>query len=213
MNAVYGQWLKSQFEKLAAAGLMPERAKPRARLLKEVDLPAWRSALDLIGEKQRDYLLLFIYMRLRRDEGHNLTNANIDFDMDILSVSDNKNGKAHSLPITPLMDEILKRRCSGLSDGKKLFKGTSREHLSSMATRQGAPRFMLHDLWSILATVGERLQLGDAVLRRIMNHTPPPSPTCCTNTTFSRIARHSETVDANSIYAKNNDANQQRGNC
>jgi hypothetical protein len=42
-----------------------------------------------------------------------------------------------------------------------------------MAMRLGAPRFMLHDLRKLVATVGEKLGLGDAVLRRILNHTAP----------------------------------------
>jgi hypothetical protein len=32
---------------------------------------------------------------------------------------------------------------------------------------------MLHDLRKLVATVGERLGLGDALLRRILNHTAP----------------------------------------
>jgi hypothetical protein len=32
---------------------------------------------------------------------------------------------------------------------------------------------MLHDLRKLVATVGEKLGLGDAVLRRILNHTAP----------------------------------------
>jgi hypothetical protein len=32
---------------------------------------------------------------------------------------------------------------------------------------------MLHDLRKLVATVGEKLELGDAVLRRILNHTAP----------------------------------------
>jgi hypothetical protein len=39
--------------------------------------------------------------------------------------------------------------------------------------RDGAPRFMLHDLRKLVATAGEKLGLGDAVLRRILNHTAP----------------------------------------
>ena len=31
----------------------------------------------------------------------------------------------------------------------------------------------MHDLRKLLATVGEKLGLGDAVLRRILNHTAP----------------------------------------
>jgi integrase len=42
-----------------------------------------------------------------------------------------------------------------------------------MAMRLGSPRFMVHDLRKMLATVGEKLGLGDAVLRQILNHTAP----------------------------------------
>ena len=84
-----------------------------------------------------------------------------------------KNGKPHSLPITPMMREILERRCLGLKDGDQLFKGVSAEHIHSMAMRLGSPRFMLHDLRKLVATVGETLGLGDAALRRILNHTAP----------------------------------------
>jgi hypothetical protein len=40
-----------------------------------------------------------------------------------------------------------------------------------MTMRLGAPRFMLHDQRKLVATVGEKLGLGNAVLRRILNHT------------------------------------------
>jgi integrase len=84
-----------------------------------------------------------------------------------------KNGKPHSLPVTPMMWEILERRCVGLKPEDQLFKGVSAEHIHSMAMRLGSRRFMLHDLRKLVATVGEKLGLGDAVLRRILNHTAP----------------------------------------
>jgi hypothetical protein len=74
-----------------------------------------------------------------------------------------------------MMDEILRRCCYGLGEDDCLFKGVSKDHVYSMAIRQGAPRFMLHDLRKLLATTGERLKVGDAVLRRILNHTAPKS--------------------------------------
>ena len=40
-----------------------------------------------------------------------------------------------------------------------------------MAQRQGAPRFMLHDLRKMVATVGQKMGISDAALRRILNHT------------------------------------------
>ena len=41
------------------------------------------------------------------------------------------------------------------------------------AKQLGAPRFMLHDLRKLVATVGEKLGLSSAVMRRILNHTAP----------------------------------------
>lgn len=102
-----------------------------------------------------------------------LRRAQIDLTKGVLSIPDTKNGKPHSLPITPLMREILERRCKGLKDEDELFAGVSAEHLSNMAMRAGSPRFMLHDLRKLVATVGEKLGLSSAVLRRILNHTAP----------------------------------------
>lgn len=173
VNAVHGLSIESPFNRLAAAGLLPERSQPRARVLQMDDLPAWRSAVDKLGELQRDFLLLTLYSGLRRNECRGLTRQQIDLTKGILSVPMTKNGKPHSLPITSMMREILERRCMGLEQDAELFKGVSAEHVHSMAIRQGSPRFMLHDLRKIVATVGEKLELGNAVLRRILNHTPP----------------------------------------
>lgn len=175
INAVHGQALESPFGRLAAAGLMPERSQPRARVLQEADLPAWKVAVDMLGEKQRDYLLLTLYTGLRRNEVKELRRKQIDLAGGVLSVPMTKNGKPHSLPITPVMREILERRCKGLSEDDAMFPGVSAEHIHSMAMRLGAPRFMLHDLRKLVATVGEKLDLSDAVLRRILNHTAPKS--------------------------------------
>jgi hypothetical protein len=71
------------------------------------------------------------------------------------------------------MREILERRCKGLKPEDELFKGVSAEHVHSMAMRLGSPKFMLHDLRKMPATVGEKLGVGYAVLRRILNHTAP----------------------------------------
>jgi hypothetical protein len=171
VNAVHGLALESPFGRLAAAGLMPEHSQPRARVLQEADLPAWRAAVDKLGEKQRDYLLLMLYTGLRRNEGRQLRRAQIDLTGSVLSIPMTKNGKPHSLPITPVMREILERRCAGLGEEDELFSGVSAEHIHSMAMRLGAPKFMLHDLRKLVATVGEKLGLSDAVMRRILNHT------------------------------------------
>jgi integrase len=173
INAVHGLKLESPFVRLAAVGLMPAHSQPRARVLQIIELPAWKLAVDKLGEKQRDFLLLTLYTGLRRNECRELQRQQNDFATGVLSVPMTKNGKPHSLPVTPMMREILERRCLGLEPGDQLFKGVSAEHIHSMAMRLGSPRFMLHDLRKLVATVGEKLELGDAVLRRILNHTAP----------------------------------------
>jgi hypothetical protein len=173
VNAVHGLNIETPFNKLVAAGLMPEHSQPRARVLQVEDLPAWRVAVGKLGERQRDYLLFTLYTGLRRNECRELTRQQIDLAKGVLAVPMTKNGKPHSLPITPMMREILERWCLGLEPDAELFKGVSAEHVHSMAMRLGAPKFMLHDLRKLVATVGEKLGLGDAVLRRILNHTAP----------------------------------------
>lgn len=172
VNALHGLELASPFTKLARVGLLPDRVEPRARVLQEPDLPAWKVAVDQLGEVQRDFLYLVLYTGLRRNEARELRREQIDLMAGVLSIPETKNGKPHSLPITPAMREVLQRRCEGLQTGDELFAGVAAGHLSKMAARAGAPSFMLHDLRKLLATVGERLGVSDAVLRRILNHTP-----------------------------------------
>ena len=171
LNAVHNLNILNPFHKLADAGLMPKRAQPRARKLNEADMPAWRLAVDRLPERQRDFLLLIAVTGLRRNECSDIRRSDIDLAKRILHIPETKNGKPHTLPITPIMKSILTRRCEDLSDDEFIFSGVSAEHIAEMASRFGAPRFMLHDLRKLLATTGEKLAVGDAVLRRILNHT------------------------------------------
>lgn len=173
VNAVHGLALESPFGKLAAVGLLPERTQPRARVLQVEDLPRWRAAVETLPERPRDYLFLTLLSGLRRNEARGLRACDVDLPGGVLRIPDTKNGKPHSLPITPMMRTILVRRCEGLKAEQELFKGVSAEHVAEMAMRAGAPRFMLHDLRKLLASVGQRIGVGDAVMRRILNHVPP----------------------------------------
>lgn len=170
VNAVHGLALETPFEKLGAAGLLPERAQPRARILQEQDLPKWSGAVQQMPEKQRDYLILLLLTGLRRNEAVDLVKENIDWDNGLIHIPDTKTGNPHSLPVTGYIKPILERRLENLETGQKLFAGISADHVAAMACRLGAPRFMLHDLRKLLATVGEKQRHGDAVLRRILNH-------------------------------------------
>jgi len=177
LNAVHGLSLISPFDALAAAGLLPERAKPRNRKLQEEDLHLWHQSICKLPEMQRDYLMLIAMTGLRKEECKNIQVNRIDFDEMVLHILDTKNGDAHSLPITQPMNNILSRRSKGLKDTDYIFEGMSSEHIAEMAQRAGAPDFMLHDLRKMLATKGSQLGYGDAVMRRILNHRAKRSDT------------------------------------
>ncbi len=177
VNAVHGLDLATPFTKLAAAGLMPERAKPRPRTLEISELPAWKRAVDTLPEPQRDCLMLLLYTGLRRSECAGLTREQVDFEKGLITILMTKNGKPHSLPITPLMHSILRRRCDRLAGAHKLFKGVSVEHLAEMAMRAGAPKFMLHDLRKLFAVISKQSLAPDSVVRLLLNHTAPKNDT------------------------------------
>lgn len=177
LNAVYGLSISSPFDKLAAAGLLPEHAQPRSRKLQESDLPSWYKAVSSLPEKQRDYLMLIAFTGLRRDECRYIKCQQVDWNAGLLHIPETKNGDAHSLSLTPRIYEILKRRCAALLPSDELFSGVSADHVSEMSQRAGAPKFMLHDLRKMLATVGEKQGHSDTVLRRILNHRAKRSDT------------------------------------
>lgn len=175
VGAVYNVEIPSPFAKLGAAGLMPARPAARVRKLDENRLPEWKAGVDSLAEEQRDYLWLMMLTGLRRNEGTGIRRRDVDFDQDMLTIPDTKNGKPQSLPITEAMREFLERRCTGLEPAGLLFAGVSAEHVAEMAQRAGAPVFTLHDLRKQLASVGARIGIGDAILRRILGHMPKTS--------------------------------------
>ncbi len=177
LNAIYGLTLISPFDKLAAAGLLPEHAQPRSRKLQESSLQHWYKAVSTLPEKQRDYLMLIAFSGLRRDECRYIRCEHVDWSTGLLHIPKTKNGDPHVLFITPRIQEILIRRCAGLLPGDELFSGVSADHVAEMASRAGAPKFMLHDLRKLLATIGEKQGYSDTVLRRILNHRAKRSDT------------------------------------
>jgi integrase len=177
VNAIHSLNIVSPFHRLAAAGLMNEKLQPRKRQLQERDLPSWYKAVNALPEKQRDALMLLAMTGLRRNEGLMMKRKQVDFENGVFHIPDTKTGRAHSLPITPMLNEILQRRCESIRADELLFSGVSGEHLAEMAQRLGAPAFMLHDLRKLLATVGERLQISESILRRILNHASARSDT------------------------------------
>ncbi|WP_301768833.1 site-specific integrase [Burkholderia aenigmatica] len=172
LGAVYGVAIESPFVRLGAAGLLPGRPEARARKLAESDLPVWHLAVEKLPELQRDYLRLMLLTGLRKNEGSEIKREDVDLVGMVLTIPETKGKKPHTLPITELMREVLNRRCTGLEARARLFDGVSADHVTEMAERAGAPAFSLHDLRKIFASIGARIGIGDAILRRLLGHAP-----------------------------------------
>ncbi len=172
LHAVHGVDIDSPFTRLGAAGLMPDRPQARTRKLKEGGLPAWFRAVESLPGVQRDYLRLLLLTGLRKNEGSGIRRQDVDLAENVLLIPETKGGKHHTLPITMPMREILQRRSEGLDPEQRLFDGLSADHVTEMAQRAGTPDFTLHDLRKLIASVGARMGIGDAQLRRILGHAP-----------------------------------------
>nr|WP_273654992.1 site-specific integrase [Caballeronia novacaledonica] len=172
LGAVHGVEIASPFVKLSAAGLLPERPQPRARKLSEDRMSAWFAAVAALPEMQRDYLNLLLLTGLRKNECSEVRRKDVDLVAGLLLIPETKGKNPHSLPITEPMRQILERRCQTLEPSARLFAGLSADHVTEMAERAGAPKFTLHDLRKLVASVGARLNVGDAILRRILGHAP-----------------------------------------
>jgi integrase len=173
INAVFGLKLQSPFDGLASAGLLPDRAKPRARVLQEDALPQWFTAIQRLEVKPRTYLLVTLLTGMRKNEVRRLRRRDIDLQQGLLTAQETKNGRSHTLPISTHLRALLEPLCASLEPEAEVFVGVSADHATKMAQRIGAPRFMLHDLRKMLATIGQKLTVSDAVMRRILNHTAP----------------------------------------
>ncbi|WP_196481318.1 site-specific integrase [Burkholderia vietnamiensis] len=172
LGAVHGVDIPSPFVRLGAAGLMPDRPKARDRKLNEGELKAWFAAVDSLPGVQRDYLRLLVLTGLRKNEGSAIRRCDVDLAGGTLLIPDTKSKRPHCLPITPLMREVLERRCDALDADNRLFDGLSADHVTEMAMRAGAPDFTLHDLRKLLASVAARRGVSDSILRRILGHAP-----------------------------------------
>ena len=173
VNAVYGLVLTSPFDRLASAGLLPDRAKPRARVLQIESLPDWFAAVDRLERGPRTYLLVTLLTGMRKNEVRGLRTCDVDLQERALRVPETKNGRPHSLPISDVLHALLEPLCASVDPAAQIFAGVSADHASEMAQRVGAPKFMLHDLRKLLATTGQKAGVSDAVMRRILNHTAP----------------------------------------
>ena len=153
--------------------------KRRQTLIKPHQLSDWYEGVQQINETTRDYLLLLLLTGLRRSEATGLTWEQIDFTDCTLTVTDTKNGRPHTLPLTDRLLPLLLRRheerqsewvfpsCYG--NGPLTEPRTAVDKVGQLSE----VKFTLHDLRRTFITIAESLDIPSYALKRLLNHIDP----------------------------------------
>lgn len=153
---------------------------PRQTYIKQHQLEAWFKATQKLSNRTtRDYLHLLILTGLRRSEASRLAWAHVDFASKTLTIPVTKNHRAHHLPLSPYVEQLLTRRHAE-RDGLYVFTSESdrgyliepKTAVAKVATICGVP-FTLHDLRRTFITVAESLDVSGYALKRLLNHIDP----------------------------------------
>lgn len=174
------------------------KLEPRKDIISDDKLPLWfETVLKYRSENKRlsDWLLVTIFMGLRKMEGLELSWSEIDLERKLLklpSQSDyqprrTKNGREHILPIPEYTFRILKDRAENKEHQFWVFPGEDGKPLSefyqgyNLITEKSRdienPKdrgivFTPHTLRRTFATAAETAEVSARNIQRMLNHTP-----------------------------------------
>ena len=156
----------------------------RRTVIKKTDLKPWYKAVTSLHSDHsahradviRDYLLLLLFTGLRRGEAAGLRFSDIDFKEKTLTVTDTKNHRPHTLPLSDYLLTLLETRHKEAA-GELVFPGRNKdgyiqEARKQMAkvTEQSGVSFTLHDLRRTFITIAESIDIPGYALKQLLNH-------------------------------------------
>lgn len=152
----------------------------RTSVLKPHELKTFYEATgQLANGATRDYFRFLLFTGLRKMEAARLTWDRVSFDDNTFTISDTKNGKPHTLPLSPFLRELLETT-KAVADSEWVFPSpVGKQHLKEPrgAIRQVSAAlnkpFILHDLRRTFITIAESLDIPAYALKRLLNHSNP----------------------------------------
>mgnify|MGYP000852604306 CR=1 FL=1 len=151
------------------------RVERRQTVIKSHQLEAWFNAVLKQPANTRDYLLTLLFTGLRSGEAMTLESDQIDLKSRTLTVTDTKNHRTHTLPLSDYLLEFLGSRVS--KDKKYIFHARHGDgHLRNVDTaikqviEDSGVQFCRHDLRRTFATIAESLDIPAYALKRLLNH-------------------------------------------
>ena len=149
-------------------------------------LPRWRAGIEAVPmAKVRDMVWVGLYTGLRISEVRGLRWEHIDLPRQRLHIATTKSGRALELPATRQVAAIFERRREAAVVGPWVFPGRGPHSPYSAVqlwyrqiSEAGGARFWFHACRNCFITVAIRdLMLGDALVKRLVNHAPPRNVT------------------------------------
>lgn len=154
-------------------------------VIKDHELEKWFEAVlslsladGVLYDTARDYLLVLMLTGMRKTECAKLSWENICFKSKTLKIIDVKNNKAHTLPLSDYLQEILQNRYNRRTHKKFVFPSdtSSTGYISDVrglvkiVRQHSGVVFTLHDIRRTFITIAEGRDISVYALKRLVNH-------------------------------------------
>ena len=175
------EWLSDPVARWYAAGGNRHRTARRTIAPPSEVLPRWRAGIEAVPlAKVRDMVWVGLYTGLRISEVQGLRWEHIDLPRQRLHIATTKNGRALELPLTRQVAALFERRREAVAPVPWVFPGRGphrpygQVHLwYRQISEAGGAKFWFHACRNCFITVAIRdLMLGDALVKRLVNHAP-----------------------------------------
>ena len=175
------EWLNDPVVRWRAAGGKRHRTARRTIAPPSEVLPRWRTGIEAVPlAKVRDMVWVGLYTGLRTTEVQGLRWEDIDPSRSCLRIATTKSGRTLELPLTRQVAALFERRREARAPVPWVFPGRSPHRPYGQVhvwyrqiSDAGGARFWFHACRNCFITVAIRdLMLGDALVKRLVNHAP-----------------------------------------
>jgi integrase len=166
------------------------KIKPRTNRIENYNvtkfLDAWLILMvqQKLNPVQGDFILWLLMTGYRLNEARTLKWADLDSEKLAITISDTKNGKPHTLPLTPLMSDLLDRRlltnpCNNpyifpAMEGNKFSNikplCDCRKSLDKITSLANIPNVRPHDLRRSFTSILDGLEISESNIKSLLNH-------------------------------------------
>lgn len=158
------------------------RVERRRTLIRLHQMPSWFDAVERLYEQPNlapvvaDWLQFLILTGCRRGESMGLKWSDVDLAARFFRLPDTKNRRAHELPLSDRLTEVLTRRFRDRVQDEYVFSGrkegslSNEKHWLRWVVAESGATFTPHDLRRTFATVAESCDISGYTLKRMLNH-------------------------------------------